>query len=76
MGVHYVIVGHSERRKYFQEDNILLAKKIASIVTEGLTPIYCIGETLEERESKRWEAVIEKQIVEGLVAFKQVAKKY
>ncbi|MDZ4666284.1 MAG: triose-phosphate isomerase [bacterium] len=65
-GTTYVIVGHSERRQYFHENNAWLAQKVDAILSTGLTPIYCCGETLEERESNTHFAVLEKQISEGL----------
>ena len=49
-GVKYVILGHSERRDYFKEDDALLNKKVKKAFEAGLTPILCCGETLEQRE--------------------------
>lgn len=66
VGVKYVLVGHSERRIYFGEANEMLAKKVTIALNNGLTPIYCCGETIEDREDKTFFQVVEKQITEGL----------
>lgn len=66
MGVNYVIVGHSERRQYFGETNALLAEKVNAALENGLTPIYCFGETLEQRESGQAFTVNASQVQEGL----------
>ena len=65
IGVTHAIIGHSERRAYFQEDNALLAKKVDAALAHGLTPIYCIGETLEQREANQTLDVIRSQVQEG-----------
>ena len=65
-GAEYVIIGHSERRQYFNEDNALLYRKVSAALENGLMPIYCCGETLEQRESGDYFEVISKQINEGL----------
>lgn len=66
VGAEYVIIGHSERRKYFSETNEIANAKIMLALKNGLTPVYCIGETMEERESGETSQVIIEQAVEGL----------
>jgi triosephosphate isomerase len=66
IGVEYVILGHSERRQYFGEDNALLAKKTDTALKHGLKPIFCIGETLGEREAEEHFRIIKSQLVEGV----------
>jgi triosephosphate isomerase len=68
-GAEYVIIGHSERRAYFNENNSLLNKKIKLALEQNLTPIYCVGEKLEERETGKHFNIIETQIKEGLFSF-------
>lgn len=65
-GAAYVIIGHSERRQYFGEHNDWLAKKVDAVLAEGLSPIYCCGETLEERESNKHFDVLKSQVSEAL----------
>lgn len=65
VGCSHVIIGHSERRQYFGENNELLASKMQAVLNAGLKPIYCVGETLEQRESGKAFSVIESQIKEG-----------
>ncbi len=66
VGCDYVIIGHSERRQYFNETNDLLAKKIDIALTNLLQPIYCVGETLDERNSGKLFEIIESQLSEAL----------
>ncbi len=66
VGCSYVIIGHSERRKYFGETNETVNKRIFAALRNGLVPIMCIGETLEEREGGHTFDVLEKQLKNGL----------
>ncbi len=62
LGCHYVIVGHSERRALYGEDDAMVAAKFLAAQRHGLVPILCVGETLEERESGVTEAVVGRQL--------------
>ncbi|MCF0201017.1 MAG: triose-phosphate isomerase [Bacteroidales bacterium] len=64
--VDYCIVGHSERRKYFGETNEVLAQKINQLIENEMSPIYCVGEVLEEREAGRHFDVVREQLEKGL----------
>lgn len=66
LGVEYVIIGHSERRKYFGETDELVNKKIIRALETGLKVIFCIGETAEERDANKKEEVLQRQIQQGL----------
>jgi len=66
MGIDFCIVGHSERRKYFNETNEMIAAKINCLLDEQMIPVLCCGETLEERNQGNHFQVVEKQITECL----------
>lgn len=66
IGAQYVIIGHSERRKYFDETNEVVKVKISSALSAGLVPVCCVGETLEDRHGGKTADVIISQIHEGL----------
>lgn len=73
VGAGYVIIGHSERRQYFGETNELLAKKTDTVLKNQLTPIFCIGETLQEREAEKHFDIIKSQLVEGVFHLDETA---
>jgi len=66
LGCRYCIIGHSERRTYFKETDETVNKKIKAAVNSGLVPIFCLGETLQEREKNLIFQVVERQIKNGL----------
>ena len=65
-GAEYAIIGHSERRQYYGENDAILLKKVKLALANGLKPIFCIGEVLEERESGKHFDVVKSQIVNGV----------
>lgn len=67
-GCSHVLVGHSERRQYFGETDATVLKRTLAALEEGLTPVVCVGETLDERESGSTEAVLATQLTDGLGA--------
>lgn len=69
-GVDYVIIGHSERRQYFGETDETVNQRLKAALAAGLTPMVCIGELLEERESGKTEAVMDTQLKGGLAGLK------
>src|SRR5262245_20293365 len=68
-GAEYVIIGHSERRTLFGETDSMVNRKTAAAFAAGLTPIVCIGETLDQRERNETLTVLDRQIKQGLDGF-------
>ena len=66
IGVDWVIIGHSERRTYFGETDETCNKKLLALEKAGMTPIFCVGETLEEYEAGRTKEVVKRQTLKGL----------
>jgi len=81
VGCQYVLVGHSERRAIYKEDDALVARKFVAAQAQNLTPILCVGETLDEREAQHTFAVIARQLsavldVTGIAAFAKAVIAY
>jgi triosephosphate isomerase len=66
VGADYTIIGHSERRMYFKEAPVFLKEKVSVALSNNLMPVYCIGETLEQRESGKHFETVKIQLEEGL----------
>jgi len=66
LGCKYVIIGHSERRQHFKETDEEINKKIKAAVEHGLTPILCVGETIDEREKGETENIVERELTNAL----------
>jgi triosephosphate isomerase len=73
LSVRYVIIGHSERREYFAETDDVVNRKVKAVVGHGLTPIMCVGETLDEREAGNTEKKVEGQVRAGLAGVDKTA---
>jgi triosephosphate isomerase len=65
IGIHYCIIGHSERRQYFNETDETVNKKIKSALSHDIKPIVCVGETLEEREANKAEEIVKNQVIKA-----------
>ena len=75
-GCDHVILGHSERRQYFQETDETVNKRIVTAIKEGLVPVFCVGETETERETNITFSVLDKQVTTGLqgIALEDLSK--
>lgn len=73
IGVDYCIIGHSERRQYFNETDLTVNKKVKAALMYGIKPIVCVGETLEQRENNVEKEIVKSQVLE---AFKDIERKY
>lgn len=67
-GCELVIIGHSERRQLFGETDETVNRKIRSALQAGLIPIFCLGETLQERDAGQWQSVVKSQLEKGLAS--------
>lgn len=70
LGCEYVIIGHSERRQYFGETNVMVNQKLLAALAANLTPIFCLGETAAEREADQAQARVVEQLQQGLAGIK------
>jgi len=71
IGIDYCIIGHSERRQYFNETDETVNKKIKSALRHGIKPIVCVGETLEDREKAKEKEIVKEQVLKALEDIKE-----
>jgi triosephosphate isomerase (TIM) len=71
LNVRYVIVGHSERREIFGETDDFVSRKVRAVLSAGMDPILCVGETLDEREAGETEAKVQRQVTAGFAGVSQ-----
>lgn len=76
VGAQFVLLGHSERRKLFHEDDTFINRKVLRALEAHILPILCVGETFEEREDGKTEEVLSRQLQEGLNGVEGVSKLY
>lgn len=72
LGCKFVIIGHSERRQFLKETDLIINKKIKEALKWGLSPIFCVGETEEERKQRKEKEVVKRQITLGLEGIEDV----
>jgi len=73
VGCHYVILGHSERRQFFGETDATVSRKVKAALAANLTPIVCVGETLEQREANQTEDVVTTQVTKSLAGLDETS---
>lgn len=76
LGCRYVLVGHSERRQYFQETNEIINKKIKFAISKGINPILCIGESIEEMEANKTREILSMQLNEAFKGINSFIARY